>query len=436
MALTYRYVALTDTGLRRSNNQDSGYASSRLLLLADGMGGAAAGDLASSQTLNVIRGEVERDLPEDTDALSVLGTAVDHANDRLGQLITDDPAVEGMGTTLEALLWDGEKLAWAHIGDSRVYRLREGRLAQISTDHTFVQSLVDEGRITREEARVHPHRSLLLRAMLGRDDNEADLSWLQPSAGDRYLLCSDGLSDMVDDDGIEQAMRLESIDAAATELVRLALEGGGVDNVTVVIGDLVEAPTEGETDAELACADGKPQIVGAAADAPRPRQSDETGPVAAVAAPVDTTGEHPSTGREQQDPEELRYAPRPPSRWRWARWTIGVLLLLGLAGGVAYWAYEWSQQQYYVAEDDGRVAIYRGVDASLPGITLQQVDERTDIEIADLPDYQLGRVEDGISAASREDADQIVENLQSSLPEPTPSASPSATTEPATEGAP
>ena len=434
MALTYRYVALTDTGLRRSNNQDSGYASSRLLLLADGMGGAAAGDLASSQALNVIRGEVERDLPEDTDALSVLGAAVDDANDRLGQLIADDPAVEGMGTTLEALLWDGEKLAWAHIGDSRVYRLREGRLAQISTDHTFVQSLVDEGRITREEARVHPHRSLLLRAMLGRDDNEPDLSWLQPAAGDRYLLCSDGLSDMVDDNGIEQAMRLESIDAAATELVRLALEGGGVDNVTVVIGEFVEATEDDGQDADLACADGKPQIVGAAVDAPRPRRSDETGPVA-VATPADTTGEDAPARREPEDPEELRYAPRPPSRWRWVRWTIGVIVLLGLAGGVAYWAYEWSQQQYYVAEDDGHVAIYRGVDASLPGITLQQVDERTDIEIADLPDYQQGRVEDGISAASRADADQIVENLQSSLPEPTPSTSPSATAEPATEEA-
>lgn len=418
MALTYRYVALTDTGLRRSNNQDSGYASSRLLLLADGMGGAAAGDLASSQTLDVIRGEVERDVPEGEDALSVLGTAVDHANDRLGQLITEDPAVEGMGTTLEALLWDGEKLAWAHIGDSRVYRLREGRLAQISTDHTFVQSLVDEGRITREEARVHPHRSLLLRAMLGRDDNDPDLSWLQPAAGDRYLLCSDGLSDMVDDEAIEQAMRSESIDTAATELVRLALEGGGVDNVTVVIGEFVEATEEDDSDTELACADGRPQIVGAAADAPRPRPAGETGPASVTHTPT----EHDDTearGR-QQDPEELRYAPRPPSRWRWVRWTIGVIVLLGLAGGIAYWAYEWSQQQYYVAEDDGRVAIYRGVDASLPGITLQQVDERTDIEIADLPDYQQGRVEDGISAASRADADQIVENLQSSLPEPSP----------------
>src|SRR5690606_19968062 len=146
--LTYRYVALTDVGLRRSNNQDSGYASPRLLVIADGMGGAAAGDLASSATLAEIR-RLARDLDPDADgdALDAMRDAVARANHRLAQLTADDPAVEGMGTTLEAMLWDGEKLAVAHIGDSRAYRLRHGRLSQLSTDHTFVQSLVEEGRI-------------------------------------------------------------------------------------------------------------------------------------------------------------------------------------------------------------------------------------------------------------------------------------------------
>src|SRR5690606_9870297 len=139
---------------------------------------------------------------------------VAQANHRLAELIADDPAVEGMGTTLEAMLWDGEKLAVAHIGDSRAYRLRHGQLSQLSIDHTFVQSLVDEGRITADEARVHPHRSLLLKAILGRDDFEPDFTWLQPSLGDRYLLCSDGLTDMVDDATIERTMKLETIDLA------------------------------------------------------------------------------------------------------------------------------------------------------------------------------------------------------------------------------
>lgn len=428
MALTYRYVALTDTGLRRSNNQDSGYASDRLLVIADGMGGAAAGDLASSQTLRVIRQELDREL-ENTDALSALGIAVDHANARLGELIADDPAVEGMGTTLEAMVWDGEKLAWAHIGDSRVYRLRDGRLTQISTDHTFVQSLVDEGRITREEARVHPHRSLLLRAILGRDDNDADLSWLQPAAGDRYLLCSDGLTDMVDDDTIERTMRLETIDMVAAELVRLALEAGGFDNVTVVIAEFVDA--DHEADPDLACADGSPQIVGAAADAPRPRGADE------IDATRDSAGLSATPAQDEPDPEELRYAPRPPSRWRALRWVLGAAILLALAGGAAYWAYDWSQQQYYVADDGGKVAVYRGVKAELPGITLSRVDEVTEIDVEDLPDYQQGRVEAGISAASRAEAEQIVANLEDAVdrPSPSPSESPSPRQSPSAEEA-
>ncbi len=157
-SLTYRYVALTDTGLRRPANQDSGYASPRLLVIADGMGGAAAGDLASAEAMHIIR-QLDRDL--DVDAMAALQQAVTAANARLGELIANDPAVEGMGTTLEAMLWDGSKIAFAHLGDSRAYRLRDGVLEQISTDHTFVQSLVDEGKISRDEARVHPHRSLL-----------------------------------------------------------------------------------------------------------------------------------------------------------------------------------------------------------------------------------------------------------------------------------
>ena len=225
-ALTFRYVAHTDTGLRRSANQDSGYASPRLLVIADGMGGAAAGDLASSEVMHIIR---ELDSDDATDAMAALEQAVAKANSRLGDLIADDPAVEGMGTTLDALVWDGEKFAFAHIGDSRVYRLRGGELTQISKDHTFVQSLIDEGRISPAEARVHPHRSLILRAMLGRDDNAADLSWVQPMLGDRYLLCSDGLTDMVTDEVIRGALLSETIDMAATELVRLALEAGGYE---------------------------------------------------------------------------------------------------------------------------------------------------------------------------------------------------------------
>ncbi len=417
--LALRYTALTDVGLRRSNNQDSGYASPDLLLLADGMGGAAAGDLASSEAVTLIRG-IDAEPTTDDDALERLREAVDAANRRLGELIQADPAVEGMGTTIEAMFWDGEKFAVAHLGDSRAYRLRGGRLTQLGADHTFVQSLVDEGRITPEEARHHPHRSLLLRAMLGRDDFEADYSWLQPQLGDRYLLCSDGLSDMVEDPAIAEALAAPSIDLAATELVRLALEGGGADNVTVVIGEMVAA--DAESDPDLACADGRPQLVGAAAEAPQPRRG----------AAVDV---HDSTARFAVDPEELRYAPREPSRWRFARWGVALLLLLALAGGGAWYAYQWTQEQYFVSESDGQVAIYRGVNAELPFVTLHHVESVSDIEVDTLSNFQQGQVRDGIDATDRADAEQIVEDLRGDVtPTPDPDASPTPAPTPAPTG--
>ncbi|AWB90776.1 PP2C family protein-serine/threonine phosphatase [Aeromicrobium chenweiae] len=410
-ALTYRYVALTDTGLRRSTNQDSGYASDRLLAIADGMGGAAAGDLASSEAMHIIR-RLDRDL--DVSAIDALDQSVKLANDRLGELIREDPAVEGMGTTLEVMVWDGEKLAVAHLGDSRAYRLRGGTLTQISTDHTFVQSLVEEGKISRAEARVHPHRSLLLRALLGRDDNAADLSWIQPMLGDRYLLCSDGLTDMVEDDVIQRALSAETIDMAATELVRLALEAGGVDNVTVVIAEFVEKGTE--PDPHLSSSDGQPQLVGAAANQARPR----TG-----------TASSGSDSAVELDPEELRYAPQPPARRRWFRWTAAIVVVAAiLAAGGAY-AYNWSQDQFYVAASEGRVAIYRGVQVDIPGITLSHVDELTDIELSSLSDFQRREIEDGVEASSKADARRTVAELDVIAPTPTPTPTPTRKSTPA-----
>lgn len=402
-ALTYRYVALTDTGLRRAENEDSGYASSRLLVIADGMGGAAAGEIASSETLHVIR-QLDREL--DIDAIDALDRAVNDANKRLAQIIARDPSVEGMGTTLDALLWDGEKFAFAHIGDSRVYRLRDGELQQISTDHTFVQSLIDEGRISPAEARVHPHRSLILRAMLGRDDNGADLSWVQPQLGDRYLLCSDGLSDMVEDEVIGRALAAETIDMAATDLVRLALEGGGVDNVTVVIAEFVEKGTD--PDEHLSSHDGQPQLVGAAASQARPRTGE------ASAGSDDVTF----------DPEELRYAPRPPSRRRWLRWTAATLVVAAILAAAGAWAYQWSQDQYYVAAKDGQVAVFRGVQVDIPGITLSHVDELTGIQLTSLSDFQRREIEGGIEASSKADALQTIAELDVIPPPVAPTPAP------------
>ncbi|HZK35571.1 MAG TPA: protein phosphatase 2C domain-containing protein [Aeromicrobium sp.] len=412
--LTYRYVALSDTGLRRPANQDSGFASSRLLVLADGMGGAAAGDLASSEALHVVR---KLDRPIEGDPVEALAGAVSRANDRLHELIAEDSAVEGMGTTLTALLFDGEKFAMAHIGDSRAYRLRDGQLTQISDDHTFVQSLVDEGRLTRAEARVHPHRSLILRALLGRDDNDPDLSTVELKVGDRYLLCSDGLSDMVTDSDIESTLGAETIDLASVKLVELALEGGGVDNVTVVICEIVDADTP-EVEG-LSSADGQPQLVGAAAEQDRPRTHQDTSSTTPVSGPP--------------DPEELRYAPREPSRRRWIGWTLIVLLVLAGFGFGGKFAYDWTQDQYFVSEHNGKVTVFRGMQSDLPGLTLQHVDTITAIDVESLPPFSQSEVRDGIEATSKADANSTVDELRrlagqpkTTQPETSPSDKPSA----------
>lgn len=389
--LALRYTALTDMGLRRSANQDSGYASERLLIVADGMGGAAAGDLASAETLNVLR---RLDDTLDGDALAALGQGVKAANARLAALIESDPSVEGMGTTVEAMLFDGDKFAIAHIGDSRSYRLREGKLAQLSIDHTFVQSLVEEGKLTAAEAREHPHRSLLLRALLGRDDNGADLAWLQPQLGDRYLLCSDGLTDMVRDETIEQVLGTGSIEEAAAELVHRALEAGGVDNVTVVIGELVDR----DSDSTQLIGRG-PTVVGAAAEPRRTKTARRAG------------GHLPRRHARPLDPEEERYAPRPPGRLRFLRLgiTLGLLTLLVVLG--AWLGYRWTQTQYFVADHDGKVTIFRGVQADLPLVPLSHVDEVSTVDIADLPLFQRGQVRAGIEATSHADAAAIVKQL-------------------------
>jgi serine/threonine protein phosphatase PrpC len=398
-SLSLRFVARTDTGLRRNSNQDSGYASPRLIAIADGMGGAAAGDLASATAMNIVR-TLDRD--HDDDPRGALLQAVRDANRRLGEISSVDPSVDGMGTTLEAMLWTGEHFVTAHIGDSRAYRLRDGELAQLSRDHTFVQSLVDEGKLTVAEARVHPHRSLLLRVLLGRADNEPDIGEVEGQVGDRYLLCSDGLTDMVDDAAIAEALGLESIDEAADRLIELALAGGGLDNVTVVIGELVEA-TDGL---------GEPQLVGAAADRPLRRPAVPE-PTATIAPPPDV--------------EELRYSYVPPRRMGWLRYAlvIGVALLVLTAGAVAL--FRASQSQYFVGVSNDRVAIYRGVDADMPFIALNSVVDETDIPISALTRINRDLVLEGIEAQDRSEADATVARLRASLPKPKPDPKPTAT---------
>ncbi|RYZ25575.1 MAG: serine/threonine-protein phosphatase, partial [Propionibacteriaceae bacterium] len=230
MTLALRVVSHSEIGLVRKNNQDSGFTSPHLLVVADGMGGAAAGDLASAVAVDTLMRVDES--ATGTSMLDVMAGAVDDANERIADLIADDVALDGMGTTVTAALFDGTALGLVHIGDSRAYLLRGGELRRLTHDHSWVQSLVDEGRISEAEASVHPHRSLLLRVLNGQPGADAEASLLEMAAGDRLMFCSDGLCGLVDDPEIADLLALPDRDEALAALVAAARSEGGVDNIT------------------------------------------------------------------------------------------------------------------------------------------------------------------------------------------------------------
>jgi serine/threonine protein phosphatase PrpC len=239
MSLALRYTVQSDVGLLREGNEDSAYAGPHLLAIADGMGGHAAGEVASAVAIATLA-PLDAD-PAGTDMLQALADAIAEANAELKQITESDPATEGMGTTLTALLWSGDEVAMCHIGDSRAYLLRDGVFHQISHDHTLVQSLVDEGRLTPEAAASHPQRSLVMRALQSSVPAEPDLAMLKAQVGDRFLLCSDGLSDVVSDETVHKTLtQLTDLNEAVGQLINLAIRSGGPDNITCVLADVID----------------------------------------------------------------------------------------------------------------------------------------------------------------------------------------------------
>jgi protein phosphatase len=418
-----RYAALSDVGRVRRDNQDSGYAGPHLLVIADGVGGSARGDIASSATVEELR---RLDAPPGEDMLSALAGAIHRTHDRIAALVAENPDIEGTSSTVTAAIFDGTRIGVGHVGDSRGYLLRDGAISQITADHTFVQSLIDEGRITEDEARVHPHRNLILRAVDGVHEPEPDVFTLELSLGDRILLCSDGCSGVLDDEELARLLGDGTPDHAAVSLVSASLDAGSSDNVTVVVADLVDDDAVDDADTSAAVVTG-PMLVGAAAEAPRrpglgsrATRSGDTGELDAVTE---------SDEDDDLDPEEMRYAPRPPRRFAWARRLAVLALLAILVAIVAIAGYKWTQNQFYVAHDGDEVAIFRGVQADVPGIQMHHVEESSDLTLEDLPTYNARQVRDGISANSLDDARGIVSRLErlALCPEPSdpsPSASP------------
>jgi protein phosphatase len=433
MSLSLRYAARSHVGLIRDGNEDSGYASARLLVIADGMGGQAAGEIASAVAVETL---AELDSPQTTgltgDPVRDLDDRVKLANTKIRAIIAQRPELEGMGTTVTALfLAGGSHLAFAHIGDSRAYRLRGGVLEQISIDHTWVQRLIDEGQITPEEAERHPQRSLLMRALGTTSEVDLDLTVLDLQAGDRYLLCSDGLSGFVPFNTLASTLAgYGDPHHAAETLIQHALRGGGADNITCIVADAYEQappgsrpPSQAETQyLEL------PVVVGAAAE----NQANgmpaytaaSTQPGANPADPgvtglIPTAGAAPAAPPPPPEPrhedtaelEAVEAESDPRRRRRWVRPTViagtCVVVLAGLAAG----GYYWTQQQYYVGADGSNVAIYQGVHYSLAGLDLSHVYNSEPVTVDGLPTSQQSRVDSSITATSLTDARQIVSTL-------------------------
>lgn len=425
-ALHLRYAALSDVGRVRKDNQDSGFASEHLLVVADGVGGAARGDVASSTAVQSLR---RLDGPAPENLLEAVAGAIHRAHDRIAELVEEDPELEGTSTTVTAALFDGARIGLGHVGDSRAYLLRNDELSQLTKDHTFVQSLIDEGRITEEESRTHPHRNLILRAVDGVHETDPDLFTIELAPGDRLLLCSDGCSGVLDNGRIADILGTGTVDYAAVELVRASLDAGSSDNITCVVADVADASAPVD-EAEAAATTTGPMLVGAAAE--QPRRAGATSKSFFRGHRGGDTGEmEPVPGEERPvDPEELRYAPRPPRRFPWLGRIALLLALLALLVLAGTGAWSWTQKQYYVAANDGHVAVYQGVQADLPVVDLSALHKTSEITLASLPDYRAAQVRDGISAESLDDARRIVDNIGDlarpcPTPEPTPSASPS-----------
>lgn len=398
-------AAISHTGKVRSNNQDSGYAGSNLFVVADGMGGHAGGDVASSLAIARLQ-PLDQPFPSTAEAERALRDAITDTAGELIETVGRRPELAGLGTTVSALVMVDQSAVIAHIGDSRIYLFRDDALTQITTDHTFVQRLVDSGRITPEEARYHPRRSVLMRVLGDMDaDPEVDTFIMPTQPGDRWLLCSDGLSGVIDDAHTSKALAMGLAPGRTADvLLKQALDAGAPDNVTIVIVDV---------GGQHPLFSGTPTIVGSA--------STPLGIEVPAARVGGRSWLHPN---RQAANEPTHYEPAPEfleelieedrrrARRRRAGWVVGFILVLAAIALGLFAGYSWTQTWYYIGTDDDSVVVYRGVQQSLGPISLSEPYEDTGIPLDSLSEFDRSTVEGTISARTLEDAESIVARLR------------------------
>ena len=444
MTISLRFAARSDVGLVRQSNQDSGYAGPHLCVLCDGMGGPAGGDIASAVA-------VEHLMPLDADShqagelLGLMRDAVQAAHTELVTLSSQDPDLAGLGTTCIGVMRSGNKLAMVHVGDSRAYMLRDGTLTQVTTDHTFVEYLVETGRLTRDQARQHPQRSVLLR-VLGDTEGEVQLdeSIREAVPGDRWLLCSDGLSGPVTAETIGEVLAgVADPGQAADQLIDLALRAGGPDNVTAVVFDVVKDDPEPQT---------VPQVVGSAATErlaqeraaaahragdgeAKVKDTEATSPAAKAAALMATLEEQAGSTPTKESSEAneaiaAEAATQQKARRRHRRRVLvgGLVLLVTLVGASALF-YRWTQTRYYVSTYKGEVAIYQGIPQSVGPLKLSHsVKTYADLPVEELDHNIRERLEATVTQSSMSDAETYVDKTVRSYRKP--AAAPQSTSGP------
>jgi serine/threonine protein phosphatase PrpC len=391
--------ARSDIGRARKRNEDAYLVKEPLFAVADGMGGHRGGDVASAMALEILEagGEGEER------PIVLLISGIKSANQRVLERAEADRDLRGMGTTLTAVVAEDAKAHVAHVGDSRAYLLREGNaLQQLTEDHTLVQRMVREGRLSPEEAGTHPQRSILTRVLGVEEEVSVDELTLDLHAGDRLLLCTDGLTSMVGRDRIQQILEAErEPQAACDKLIDAANRAGGEDNITVIVLDFLEDEGGHREDPPATVITAGPQ----------------------EATPVKGAG---LTAAEPTSPPQERAAQPGPARRpvRWGRVAVWIavavaVLAAALTGGVVY-----VDRQWYVGDADGRVAIYRGIPTEVLWFDLSHVEITTELSTAQAQRLQPWQdLVDGITANSLEAAQEIVVQIRRDLQSP-PGASP------------
>ncbi len=375
--LTLRFSSRSEIGIVRRNNEDSGFASNNLLVVADGMGGHEAGELASAATVAAVVAAVSESTNVE-EVLELLANAVITSGEYIADVVASNREYAGMGTTMTALVLHNDRVAIAHVGDSRAYLLRDGELQQLTKDHTFVQTLVDSGEITREQAAVHPRRNLMMRAIDGIHAVDVDLQVREARIGDRYMVCSDGVCGVINDDAIAHALSSSDPTMAVTAIIDAVIDAGAPDNITVVIGDVINANTSTDS-----------VIIGAAADELNHSRLPGI-----------------------NFPEEAQLVVSAPSLYlppqrHWLRTsliTIGIIAIGLLGSG---W---WLSNQWYVGEipQNGYVGVYQGV----PVGGLNRLIEPSMISVSSLPDFERAQVKATLDATTHADAQATLARLK------------------------